>query len=277
MAPPADDKPSGGSALAGVLARVCAWTLLILALSVGAPVRGWAEDGLLVFAAASLGDALDAAIAAYRPGRPTPIRAAYDASSTLARQITRGAPADLYISADPRWMDHLAEGGFVERASRVELLGNELVLIAPRGSAVAEIPIGPGLDLAGPLGDRPLAMADPDHVPAGLYGREALESLGAWEAVARRVVRAQNVRLALAFVARGEAALGIVYATDAAAEPAVRVVGTFPASSHRPIAYPAAIVAASAKRAEARSFLAFLRSPAAARVFARYGFRPLAP
>jgi molybdate transport system substrate-binding protein len=197
----------------------------------------------------------------------------YAASSALARQIEAAAPADLFISADLEWMDYLAARRLIQPGSRVNLLGNRLVLIAPAGSA-ANFAVDRGMPLARTLGDGRLAMADPDSVPAGKYGKAALEALGAWNAVAARVARAENVRAALALVARGECPLGIVYATDAAAEPKVRVVGAFPTGTHPPIVYPAALTAASANPA-ARGFLEFLGSAETKPVFERYGFTVL--
>jgi molybdate transport system substrate-binding protein len=223
---------------------------------------------LLVFAAASMQDALDTAIAGY-PGDAT-VAVAYASSSTLARQIEQGAPADVFISANPEWMDYLAEHGLLREGSRADLLGNGLVLVAPAASDL-ELAIAPGFDLAGALNGGRLAMGDPDHVPAGTYGKAALESMGVWQGVAARVARASNVRAALALVARGEAPLGIVYRSDALADPGVRVVGTFPADSHPPIIYPVAVLADSA-HPEAAALVDFLHSAAAAPLYERFGF-----
>ncbi len=223
---------------------------------------------LLVFAAASMQDALAAAIAEF-PGEAV-IAASYASSSTLARQIEQGAPADVFISANPEWMDYLAERGLLRAGSRTDLLGNGLVLVAPAASDL-ELAIAPGFDLAGALGGGRLAMGDPDHVPAGIYGQAALASLGVWQQVATQVARADNVRAALALVARGEAPLGIVYRSDAAAEPGVRVVATFPESSHPPIVYPIAVLAGSA-HPQAAALIEFLHSAAAAPLYERFGF-----
>jgi molybdate transport system substrate-binding protein len=225
---------------------------------------------LLVFAAASLKDALDAAIVEYTAETGRAVVASYASSSTLARQIEQGAPADLFISANPEWMDYLAERGLIRADSRADLLGNGLVLVAPKDSAVS-VEIAPGFDLPGALVGGRLAMGDPDHVPAGTYGKAALESLGVWRAVAPAVIRADNVRAALALVARGEAPLGIVYRSDAVADTDVRVVAVFPPDSHPPIVYPFAVIAES-KHPAAAELALFLRSESAAPLFERYGF-----
>ncbi|HWA00694.1 MAG TPA: molybdate ABC transporter substrate-binding protein [Caulobacterales bacterium] len=226
---------------------------------------------LRVFAAASLTDALNAigdAYAAHRHERPV---FNFAASSALARQIEQGAEADLYFSADEEWMNYLEARNLIDATTRVSALGNRLVLIAPADRPF-RLAIGPNFDLAGALRGGRLAMADPDNVPAGRYGRAALERLGAWEAVSGSIVRAENVRAALRFVETGEAAAGIVYATDAqAAGDRVVRVGVFPESSHPPISYPVAILAGRGS-AEARQFLRFLRSDEARATFTRLGF-----
>jgi molybdate transport system substrate-binding protein len=233
------------------------------------PLTAVAQD-LTVFAAASLKNALDEVNGLWaKTGKPA-ARLSYAASSALARQIEAGAPADLFISADLDWMGYLDRKGLVRAGTRKDLLGNAIVLIAPRDSA-ASLAIGPGMSLTSALGDGRLAMANVDSVPAGKYGKAALEKLGAWEGVKNRVAQAENVRAALLLVSRGEAPLGLVYATDAAADPGVKIVGKFPADSHPPIVYPAAIVASS-KSPEAAAYLAFLRSSAAIAAFERQGF-----
>ena len=249
--------------------------LLALALCLAFSAARAAEP-VYVFAAASLKNALDEVARAYPGPRPVLV---YGASSRLARQIERGAPAALFISADLQWMDYLAARGAILAETRRDLLGNRLVLIAPRASGV-QLRIAPGMALAAALGDGRLALGDPAHVPAGLYARAALEKLGVWESVSRRLAPAEDVRTALALVARGEAPLGIVYQTDAAAEPAVRVVDRFDHALHPPIVYPLALVkgagaAARAPSNAAREFAAYLQSPAAARIFARHGFTSL--
>jgi molybdate transport system substrate-binding protein len=227
---------------------------------------------VLVFAAASLKTALDAIAAAWH--RETGGRAtiSYAASSTLAKQIDNGAPAELFISADEGWMDYLRERTLIDPKTRIDLLGNRLVLIAPAESA-ARVTIAPGFALAGLIGDGHLAMADPAAVPAGKYGKAALQKLGVWSSVETRVAAAENVRAALLLVARGEAPLGIVYQTDAAAEPGVRIVGTFPPDTHPPIVYPMALTPAAGP--EAAAFATYLSGPAARALFEAQGFTVL--
>ena len=244
-------------------------SLLALVLSLAAVTAAMAQQPL-VFAAASLKNALDD-IAALSPARPT---ISYGPSSGLARQIESGAPAQVFISADLDWMDYLQQRKLIREATRRNLLGNKLVLIAPAGSAV-KTEIGPGFPLAKLLGDGRLATADPAAVPAGKYTKAALEKFGVWDSVAGRLAPADNVRAALLLVARGEAPLGTVYATDAAVEPRVRVVAAFPDGSHPPIIYPAALTASTPASGPAADFLARLSSPAARRLFEKYGFTPL--
>lgn len=222
--------------------------------------------GVRVFAAASLTDALSEIAQGFRPA---PVLS-FAASSTLARQIEQGAPADMFVSADEAWMDHLAERKLIAPASRVRLLSNALVLIAPAAQPL-QLTIGAGFPLAQALADGRLALADPEAVPAGRYARAALEHLGVWAAVEPRIVRAADVRGALRFVEQGEAAAGIVYRTDAlAAGDRVQIVGAFPEGSHPAIVYPAALLRGA--RREAAAFLAHLQSPQAWAVFARHGF-----
>jgi molybdate transport system substrate-binding protein len=238
-----------------------------LALALALPAQ--AAQPALVFAAASLKDALDEITAEWaRTGGEAVVSLA--GSSALARQIENGAPADVFISANVDWMDALEAQGLIDPTSRIDLLRNRLVLIA-HDPAAAPVAIDHAFDLAAMLGDGHLAMALVDAVPAGIYGEAALESLGLWESVAPRVAQAENVRAAMALVASGEAPLGIVYATDATASDGVGVIGTFPEDSHPPILYPAAIVRDSVNPA-ARDFLAFLRSDAARAAFVRQGF-----
>ena len=231
-------------------------------------------DTVTVFAAASLKDALEDVAAGFEAGTARSVRLSFAGSSALARQIERGAPADVFISASADWMDALEEGGLIEAGTRFDLVANTLVLVANRaheGSTPAGRGLG-ALDAVGP--GKPLAMALVDAVPAGIYGRKALASLGLWDALAPHVVQADNVRAALAFVASGEAPLGIVYASDAQAEDRVVVVAGFPPGSHPPIVYPAAIVAGRSTPA-AQAFLAALRDPATAAIFERHGFAPV--
>ena len=244
----------------------------LVGLAIALAAAGGARADPVVFAAASLKEALDAAAAAWsRQGHPRPV-ISYAASSALARQIDQGAPADLFVSADEDWMAWLDARGLLRAGTRTRLLGNRLVLVAPAGAPGPLPRIAPGFPLAAALGDRGrLAVADVAAVPAGRYAKAALESLGVWTSVASRIAQTENVRVALTLVARGEAPLGIVYATDARAEPRVRVVDTFPAGSHPTIVYPVAITA-GARSARAGAFLDFLRSPAGLGVFESFGF-----
>jgi len=249
----------------------------IVALSLGAalalPVAASSAE-ITVFAAASLRTALDEIAARWQANTGNTAVIAYGGSPMLARQIEEGAPADIFISASKGWMDSLADDGLLRPGTRRDLLGNTLVLVAA-GHDAAPVAIAPGFDLASLLGDGKLSMALVDAVPAGQYGREALESLGVWSLVAASVAQSENVRVALALVAAGEAPFGIVYASDAVAADgvgdAVTVVGTFPADSHQPIVYPAAVLAASAEPA-ALAFLDALSSDAASTVFEGQGF-----
>jgi len=229
-----------------------------------------AGRGPLVLGAASLQESLTAAAAAWtRAGHSAPVLS-FAASSALARQIESGAPADLFISADEAWMDHIQQRGLVRPGTRARFLGNRLVLVAPARSPIHLDP-GPGFALSKALGSGRLAMADPQFVPAGRYGRAALTRLGVWRSVAGRIVGAENVRAALALVERGEAPLGIVYETDARASAKVRIVGWFPPASYPAIAYPLAILSASRNR-EAEAFRAFLLSAPGEAIFRRHGF-----
>lgn len=229
---------------------------------------------LVIFAAASLKNALDEIAGAYakEAGKPVP-RISYAASNALAKQIESGAPADLFLSADLDWMDYAAGKSLIRPDTRVSLLRNRIVLIAPKDSTVA-LSLAPGLNLGPALTGGRLAMGNIDAVPAGKYGKAALERFGAWEGVKDKVAQADNVRAALVLVSRGEAPLGIVYGTDAAADPNVKVVGVFPEDTHPPIVYPVAITKDSA-HPDAAAFLAFLRGPAARAVFERQGFAVL--
>jgi len=240
---------------------------LLLALAISGAAR---SQSLVVFAAASLKNALDD-VAAMSPSKPA---ISYAASSALAKQIESGAPAQVFISADLDWMDYLDRKKLIREGTRRNLLGNKLVLIAPADSAV-KADIGPGFPLAKLLGGGRLATADPASVPAGKYTKSALEKLGAWDPVSGRLAPADNVRAALLLVARGEAPLGTVYATDAAIETKVRVVAVFPDGLHPPIVYPAALTASAPPSGAAADFLSLLSSPAARKRFEKYGFTPL--
>jgi molybdate transport system substrate-binding protein len=231
------------------------------------------DKGVVVFAAASLKDALDAINADWQKASGKKATISYAASSALAKQIEQGAPADLFISADEDWMDYLATRRLIKPDTRFDLTGNRLVLIAPKDSKLTAN-IASSFPLASLLGDGRLAMADTQAVPAGKYGKAALEKLGVWDGVKDKLAQAENVRAALQLVSRGEAPLGIVYATDAKADPNVKVLDLFPEGTHAPILYPAAEVAASTN-ADAPTFLAYLKSPEAQSVFEAQGFKVL--
>ncbi|MFQ5775973.1 MAG: molybdate ABC transporter substrate-binding protein [Kiloniellaceae bacterium] len=231
---------------------------------------GRAERPVTVFAAASTANAVQAVAAAFAAEGGGAVRTVFAASSTLAQQIARGAPADLFLSANNAWMDALARKGVIDPASRIDLLGNRLVLIAPRRSRL-EVALAPGFALAAALGEGRLAMGDPGHVPAGIYAKAALERLGVWDELAPKAAFAGDARAALALVERGEAAAGIVYATDAAIGARVRVVATFPADGQGPIVYPLAVVAGRRSPA-VEAFYRFLRGPRARAIFRAQGF-----
>ena len=246
---------------------------LMMPLGISSSVK--AADGVTVFAAASLKNALDDVVKAWEAAGNGAVRASYAASSALARQIEEGAPADIFISADLAWMDHVEKAGAIDPATRGNLLGNRIVLIAASNDAKA-VNIGQGLDLAALLGDGRLAMGNVDAVPAGKYGKAALKSLGLWDGVADKLAQAENVRVALKYVATGEAPYGVVYQTDAASDPDVTIVGTFPEESHPPIIYPVAVLKTSASP-QATAFLAFLAGDTARALFEKQGFTVLAP
>jgi molybdate transport system substrate-binding protein len=238
------------------------------------PRKAWAQSNLVVFAAASLKNALDEIAATWSKdtGKPAP-KISYAASPALAKQLEQGAPADLFISADLDWMDYAAGKNLIKADSRFNLLGNKIVLIVPKDSKTTTLALK-GADLAKVLAGGRLSMANVDAVPAGKYGKAALEKLGAWNDVKNSIAQAENVRAALLLVARGEAPLGIVYSTDAASEPNVKIVATFPEDSHPPIIYPAALTNDS-KSADAKAFLDFLRSAKARTSFEKQGFTVL--
>ncbi len=228
-------------------------------------------EPLTVFAAASLKESLDAVTVAWTARSGQKVVVSYAASSALARQIEQAAPADVFISADAEWMEYLAARHRIDPASRFALVRNALVLVSPAKGGATRVALEPAA-IAQALGTNGrLAVAETDNVPAGKYAKQSLTALGLWPALSARLAPADNVRAALAFVARGEAPLGIVYETDARAEPSVRVVARFPASSHAPIVYPAARVATSPV-ARSADFLAFLRGPRASAIFLRAGF-----
>jgi molybdate transport system substrate-binding protein len=247
-------------------------TLAIALLAFASP--GFAADPpkpLTVFAAASLKGPLDEAAAAFTAAGGLPVTVSYAGSPALAKQIEQGDPADVFVSADKDWIDYTEDRNLTLSETRRDLFGNALVLIAP-ADAETDIAITPGFDLAGALGERRLAVADPDAVPAGRYAKAALTALGVWDKVEPKLIRAENVRLALAYVAKNEAPFGIVYLTDQMAEPKVRLIGVFPADTHPKIVYPGAIVASSAQSEAATRFLDFLSSDEGFAIFARAGF-----
>jgi molybdate transport system substrate-binding protein len=228
------------------------------------------DKTLTVFAAASMKNALDEANAAFTAKSGVKVTSSYAASSALAKQLEQGAPADIFISADTDWMDYSSGKKTINDPSRVNLLGNKIVLIAPKDSKLADVKIGQGFDLAKLAGDGKIATGDVKAVPIGKYAKAALEKLGAWQAAEPKFAMAESVRAALALVSRGEAALGIVYETDAKVDPGVKIIGTFPADSHPAIIYPVAATATA--KSDAPGYLAFLRSAAAKAIFEKYGF-----
>lgn len=246
-----------------------------LALAFGsAPRRAAAQSqDVVVFAAASLKTALDEIAAKWQAETKGVLKISYGASSALAKQMEQGAPADLFISADLDWMNYVEERKLIQSNTRFDLLGNRIALVAAKYSDL-KLDIAPGFDLAGALGNGRLAMANVDAVPAGKYGKAALEKLGAWSSVSTKIAQAADVRAALVLVSRGEAPLGIVYQTDAAADPSVKIVGLFPADAHPPIIYPAAQLATS-KNPAAKNFLDYLGGATAKPLFEKQGFTVL--
>jgi molybdate transport system substrate-binding protein len=231
------------------------------------------QKSILVFAAASMKNALDDVDDAFTKESGVKVVVSYAASSALMKQIEQGAPADVFLSADIDWMDYGAKRGLIKNDTRFDLLGNRLVLIAPKDSAIGHVDIGPGFNLAALARNGRVAVGDVRAVPAGLYAKAALEKLGAWAAAEPKLAMAESVRAALVLVARGEAPLGIVYETDAKIEPAVKIVGVFPDDSHAPIIYPIALTATA--KPEAARYLAFVRTQQAKAIFDRYGFNVL--
>jgi molybdate transport system substrate-binding protein len=254
-----------------VLMVAVAPALLIL----GANPAAYAQDtSVLVFAAASMKDSLDSVDAAFSKAQGIKVTASYAASSALMKQIEGGAPADVFISADTDWMDYGSKNKLMKDDTRVNLLGNKLVLIAPKDSSQGPVTIAAGFNIAKLAGDGRIATGDVRAVPVGLYAKAALEKLGAWGAAEPKMAMTENVRVALTLVARGEAKLGIVYATDAKVEPGVKVIGTFPDDSHAPIIYP--VAATKVAKPQATQYIDFLRSAAAKSTFESYGFTVLA-
>ena len=243
---------------------------LAIVSGLSSPAAFAEEKALTIFAAASMKNALDDIDAAYTAKTGIRVVASYAASSALAKQIEQGAPADVFMSADTDWMDYAISKKTIQESTRVNLLGNSIVLIAPKDSTIDHVAIEPGFDLAKLAGYGKIATGDVIAVPVGKYAKAALEKLGAWQAAEPKFAMAESVRAALTLVARGEASLGIVYATDARVEPGVKIVGSFPADSHPAIIYP--VAATTTAKAEASDYLAFLRSSAAKTIFEKYGF-----
>jgi molybdate transport system substrate-binding protein len=240
-----------------------------LAASIALPAAAQ-EKSITVFAAASMKNALDDIHAAFTKATGTKVTVSYAASSALAKQLEQGAPADIFASADLEWMDYSSGKKTIEGDTRVNLLGNKLVLIAPKDSKLTKVMVGSGPELANAVGDGRIATGEVNSVPVGKYAKSALEKLGLWASVQNKFAMADNVRAAMALVARGEAVLGIVYETDAKVDKNVKIVGAFPADSHQPITYP--VAATVNAKPEAATYLAFLRSPTAKAVFEQYGF-----
>ena len=255
-----------------VLAAVVLATLIHPPTARAADPSSPAGGKILIFAAASLKNALDAIAKDWSAKSGTEVVISYAASPALAKQIEAGAPADIFAAADSDWMDYVEQKGLMQPTSRASIISNTLVLIAASGTAT-DLTIAPGFPLAEAIGDSRLAMGEPMSVPAGKYAKAALTSLGVWDKVASKIAATGDVRSALEFVARGEAKFGIVYQSDARAEPKVKVVATFPPGSHPPIVYPFALTAST--RSEAAAFLGYLKSPAALAVFEAEGFRRL--
>ena len=244
--------------------------LAFLLVAAAAPQSRAQDVTLTAFAAASMKNAVDDINAAFTKATGIKVVSSYAASSALARQIEAGAPADLFASADLEWMDYVAGKNLIKPDTRVNLLGNRLVLIAPKDSKIGHVTIGPGFDLAKLAGDGRIATGDVRAVPVGKYAKAALEKLGSWAAAEPKFAMAENVRAALTLVGRGEAVLGIVYATDAKVDPSVKIVGHFPEDSHPPITYPVALTVNA--KPEATRYLNFMRSNAAKTIFEAYGF-----
>ena len=244
---------------------------LVLAFTTAGMTPARAADAVTVYAAASTTNAVTDIGRLFAEKKMGVIKTSFASSSTLAVQIENGAPASIFISANKKWMDYLEKKKRIDPATRTDLLGNRIVLIAPADSKTGNVTLKAGFDLSGLLGNSMLAMGNPDYVPAGIYGKQALEHLGVWKRVRDRIAGAKDVRAALALVERGEASLGVVYATDAAITGKVRVIGTFPENSHPPIVYPVAMVAGN-ETPGAKRFLEFLKTSAARAIFEKYGF-----
>lgn len=259
-----------------VIRPLVAFVAIVIATGLGVVVAGGnaaaGQGDVIVFAAASTTNAITEIGELYAARQKGSLTPSFASSSTLAKQIESGAPADVFLSANKKWMDYLEEKNRIVKTGRFDLLSNRIVLIAPMDSPLTQIDIVAGFSLADALGkEGRLSMGDPDHVPAGMYGKKALEKLGCWDSIKDRLAPMKDVRAALVLVERGEAPLGQVYATDAAISKKVRVVGTFPTDSHPPIVYPVAAVTGGMGPA-AEQFLAFLKTPEARAIFEKYGF-----
>jgi molybdate transport system substrate-binding protein len=246
--------------------------LLCLTITASLSAAAAQQTQILVFAAASVTEAVQEVSTSYEKSAQVTVKSSFDSSSVLAREIEAGAQADVFFSADTAWMDYLQSRNLIKPGSRKNLLGNSLVLIAPAQSQI-QLKIAPHFPLAAALGNGRLATGDPDSVPAGRYARSALTTLGVWNEIAPRLARAEDVRVALLYVARGEAPLGIVYATDALAAKGVRVVDTFPEDTHEPIVYPIALTKSA--KSEAAGFVAYLSGPPGRDIFVKHGFTVL--
>ena len=244
---------------------------IVVAALPGSMLMAADDNKVLIFAAASTTNAVTDVIELFNKQGAGQAAASFASSSTLAKQIENGAPADIYISANVKWMDYLDERGLIDKATRQDLWGNRLVLIAPKDSPAGDVEIKPDFPLVDLLAGGRLAMGDPDHVPAGIYAKKSLESLGIWPKVEPSLARTKDVRAALALVERGECPYGMVYATDAAISDKVKVVGTVPENAHPPIIYPVAIMAGK-DRPLVKKFFELLKSPEGGAVFEKYGF-----
>ncbi len=263
----AANKPAPMFMIVGFVAALA----FVLRPAVAQNTQNTSPENLSVFAAASMRNALDDANAAFTQATGIKVVASYAATSALVKQIEQGAPADVFVAADLNWMDYAVEHKLVKPDTRINLLGNRLVMVAPKTSKLDNVDIKNGFDIAKLAGDGRIAIANVKAVPAGRYAKAALEALSVWPAAEPKLAMAENVRAALAYVARAETEIGIVYETDAKAEPGVKIVGVFPASSHPPVIYPMAAVAGS-KNAQVTRYLAFLRSGSAKAMFENYGF-----
>lgn len=245
--------------------------LMVVPLEIASAAQTTQNRVVTVFAAASTTDAVTEICELFMKKNLGKATYSFGSSSTLAKQIENAAPADIFISANIKWMDYLEEKQLIDSSSRIDLLGNSLVLIAPAESTIEKVEVAVNFNLVDLLGDGRLSIGDPDHVPAGMYARQALEKLGVWESISGAVAPSKDVRTALVFVERGETPLGVVYSTDASITSKVKIVGKFPQDSHPPIVYPAAILKGR-QSPEVESLFDFLKGPEAGKIFEKYGF-----